>query len=232
ALGEKVWVKGIISSELGVPGRRVLFTEHHAAHAAAAFLTMPTREAAILTADGVGEWATLTVGRGRRRPGGEASLSILREVRFPHSLGMLYSTFTAFLGFEINEGEYKMMGLASYGRPRFADDVRKVIRRTPDGAFALDLAYFDFHAGASRAYSGKLVDLFGPPRDPEEPIDLGTPRGLRYADVAASVQAVLEEVLVDIARRLRAETGLPDLCLGGGVALNGCANARLLAESG
>src|SRR5262249_54920999 len=126
ALGEKVWVKGIITSELGVPGGRVLFTEHHAAHAAAAFLTAPTREAAILTADGRGEWATLTVGRGRRGPGGPTSLSLLREVRFPHSLGMLYSTFTAFLGFPINEGEYKVMGLASYGRPRFADDVRKV----------------------------------------------------------------------------------------------------------
>jgi len=232
ALGEKIWVRGIISSELGVPGRRVLFTEHHQAHAAAAFLTMPTREAAILTADGVGEWATLTVGRGRRGAGGPASISLSRELRFPHSLGMLYSTFTAYLGFPVNEGEYKVMGLASYGRPRFADDVRKVVRRTPDGAFALELPYFDFPSSASRSYSRRFVDLFGPPRDPDEPIDLGTPEGMRYADVAASVQAVLEEILVDIARALHAETGLPDLCLGGGVALNGCANARLLAESG
>jgi carbamoyltransferase len=232
ALGEKIWVKGIIASELGVPGRKILFTEHHQAHAAAAFLTAPTDAAAILTADGVGEWATLTVGRGRREPGGPASIEILREVRFPHSLGLLYSTFTAFLGFPVNEGEYRVMGLASYGRPRFADDVRKVVRRTPDGAFELDLAYLDFHGGAARSYAPRFVDLFGPPRSPEVPIDLGTPEGMRYADIAASVQAVLEEVLVDIGRALRAETGLPDLCLGGGVALNGRANARLLAASG
>jgi carbamoyltransferase len=232
ALGEKVWVKGIIASELGVGGRRVLFTEHHQAHAAAAFLGTPAREAAILTADGVGEWATLTVGRGRRAPGGAASLELLREVRFPHSLGMLYSTFTAYLGFPVNEGEYRVMGLASYGRPRFADDVRKVIRRTADGAFELALEYFDFHAGAARSYSRRFEELFGPAREPGEPIDLGTPEGACAADVAASVQAVLEEVLVDVARALRAETGLPELCLGGGVALNGCANARILAEAG
>jgi carbamoyltransferase len=232
ALGEKVWVKGIIASELGVASRRVLFTEHHQAHAAAAFLTAPTREAALLTADGVGEWATLTVGRGTRRPAGAASMSLLREVRFPHSLGMLYSTFTAFLGFPVNEGEYKVMGLAAYGRPTFAADVRRLIRRTPDGAFALALEHFAFHTSATRSFSDRFVDRFGPPRPPHEAIDLGTPEGIRYADIAASVQLVLEEVLVDIARALHAETGLPDLCFGGGVALNGCANARLLAESG
>jgi carbamoyltransferase len=232
ALAEKVWVKGLITSELGVPGARVLFTEHHAAHAAAAFLTAPTRRAAILTADGVGEWATLTVGRGERPAGGPASITLEREVRFPHSLGLLYSTFTAFLGFPINEGEYRVMGLAAYGRPRFAAEVRKVIRRTPDGAFALSLEYFDFHARAERSYSDRFVDLFGPPRHPHRPIDLATAEGMRYADVAASVQAVLEEVLVDLARALRSETGLPDLCFGGGVALNGVANARILRESG
>jgi carbamoyltransferase len=232
ALGEKLWIKGIIASQLGVPGRRVLFTEHHQAHAAAAFLTAPTRRAAILTSDGVGEWATLSVGWGVREAGGVTALSLLREVRFPHSLGMLYSTFTAFLGFAVNEGEYKVMGLASYGRPTLADDVRKVIRRTADGAFVLELDYFDFHAGAARSFSDRFVALFGPPRDAREPIDLATAEGAHYADVAASVQAVLEEVLVDLARGLQRETGLADLCLGGGVALNGCANARLLAESG
>jgi carbamoyltransferase len=232
ALGEKVWIKGIITSELGVPGRRVLFTEHHQAHAAAALFTAPTRQAALLTADGVGEWATLTVGRAARQPGGRASLSLLREVRFPHSLGMLYSTFTAFLGFPVNEGEYKVMGLAAYGRPTFADDVRRMVRRTADGAFALALENFEFHTSATRSFSGRFVDLFGPPRRPHEALDLGTPEGMRYADVAASVQLVLEEVLVDIARALHLETGLPDLCFGGGVALNGRANARLLAESG
>jgi carbamoyltransferase len=232
ALGEKVWVRGIISSHLGVPGRKVLFTEHHQSHAAAAFLTAPTRRAAILTSDGVGEWATMTAGRGERRDDGSTAITLLREIRFPHSLGMFYSTFTAYLGFKVNEDEYKVMGLAGYGQPSLVDQVRKVIGRTPDGAFALDLDYFEFHSTAARSYSSRLVDLFGPPRSPYEPIDLATDAGRRFADIAASVQRVLEDTLVEIARALHAETGLPDLCLGGGVALNGVANARILAESG
>jgi carbamoyltransferase len=232
SLGEKLWVKGIISSQLGVPGRKVLFTEHHQSHAAAAFLTAPTRAAAVLTADGVGEWATLSVGRGAVHEDGRTELRAMREIRFPHSLGMLYSTFTAWLGFPVNEGEYKVMGLASYGRPVFADEVRKVLRRSPDGGFALDLSYFDYHLSARTSYSRKFVDAFGAPRDPWDPIDLQTDGGRHYADVACSVQRVLEDTLVDLARQLHEETGLDDLCLGGGVALNGCANARILRESG
>src|SRR6267154_3921335 len=232
SLGEKVWVRGIISARLGVPRSRIYFTDHHASHAAAAFLTAPSRRAAILTADGVGEWATLTVGQGERRADGAATITLDREIRFPHSLGMLYSTFTAYLGFAVNEGEYKVMGLASYGRPTMADAVRKVIRRTPDGAFRLDLDYFDFHTTAKRSFSIKFVELFGPPRDPFDPIDLDTAEGRLFADCAASVQLVLEDILVDTARALHRETGLPSLCLGGGVALNGVANQRILAESG
>jgi carbamoyltransferase len=230
-LSEKLWVRGIISSQLGVPRQKILFTEHHRSHAAAAFLTAPVRDAAILTADGVGEWAALTVGQGTRRPDLTA-ITLLREIRFPHSLGMLYSTFTAYLGFPVNEGEYKVMGLASYGRPTMADAVRKVVYRTSDGAFRLDLDYFDFHTTAKRSFSAKFVDLFGPPRDPFDPIDLGTPDGQRYADCAASVQRVLEDILVETAKSLHQETGLSDLCLGGGVALNGVANHRILQESG
>jgi len=231
SLSEKLWVRGIISSHLGVARDKILFTDHHRSHAAAAFLTAPVREAAILTADGVGEWATLTVGHGARGPD-KTAITLLREIRFPHSLGMLYSTFTAYLGFQVNEGEYKVMGLASYGRPTMADSVRKVIKRAPDGAFRLDLDYFDFHTSAKRSFSQQFVDLFGPPRDPFDPIDLTTAEGQRFADCAASVQLVLEDILVDIARALQRETGLADLCLGGGVALNGVANARILAESG
>ncbi len=230
--GEKAWIKGIIGSQLGVPGRKVLFTEHHQAHAAMAFLTAPTRRAAIMTADGVGEWATLSVGRGERADDGSTTLETLREVRFPHSLGMFYSTFTAFLGFAVNEGEYKVMGLASYGTPRFTDEVRRILRRTPDGAFALDLDYFEYHTTAERSFSSRLVELFGPPRSPHAPLDPRTEPGRRYADIAASVQRVLEDVLVDVARDLQRETGLSDLCFGGGVALNGCANARILREAG
>jgi carbamoyltransferase len=231
-LGEKVWVRGIISSQLGVPRQKIFFTDHHAAHAAAAFLTAPTRRAAILTADGVGEWATLTAGEGERRPDGGTDITLRREVRFPHSLGMLYSTFTAYLGFKVNEGEYKVMGLAAYGRPTMTELVRKVIRRLPDGAFALAPDFFEFQTTADRSYASKFVDLFGSPRHPYDPIDLESSEGRRFADCAASVQRVLEDTLVDIATQLRLETGLSDLCFGGGVALNGVANARILAEAG
>jgi len=232
SLGEKIWMRGIISSHLGVPGRKVFFTEHHQSHAATAFLTAPTRRAAIMTADAVGEWATLSVGDGERLPDGCTTIRRFREIRFPHSLGMLYSTFTAYLGFKVNEDEYKVMGLAAYGRPTMIEQVHKVIRPTPDGAFALDLDYFEFHTTAERSYSSRFVDLFGPPRNPYEPIDLDTAEGRRFADCAASVQRVLEDTVVGIAQALHRETGLTDLCLGGGVALNGVANARLLAESG
>ena len=231
SLGEKVWVRGIIASQVGVPRRKILFTDHHASHAAAAFLTAPTEQAAILTADGVGEWATLTTGKGTRS-GARTEISLDREIRFPHSLGLLYSAFTAYLGFPVNEGEYKVMGLAAYGRPAMIDKVKKVIRRTSDGAFALVPEYFDFLTAAEHSYSSKFVDLFGPPRHRYEPIDLESDEGRRFADCAASVQRVLEDVLVDVARELHRATGLRDLCFGGGVALNGVANARILAESG
>jgi carbamoyltransferase len=230
-LGEKLWVKGIIKSWLGVAGDKILFSEHHRSHAAAAMLTAPTRDAAILTADGVGEWATLTVGRGKRTAE-KVEVDLLREIRFPHSLGMLYSTFTAFLGFSVNEGEYKVMGLASYGQPRFADDVRAMIERTDDGGFRLDMTYFEYHTTAKRSFSHRFVDAFGPPRAPWEPLDPASDEGRRYADVAASVQHVLEEILVDLSTRLRKELDVADLCLGGGVALNGVCNARILRESG
>ena len=123
-LGEKLWIKGIIASHLGIPGKKILFTEHHQSHAAAAFLAQPARRAAILTADGVGEWATLSLGVGEKKTDGKVEIKLLRELHFPHSLGMLYSTFTAFLGFEVNEGEYKVMGLASYGKREFVEQVR------------------------------------------------------------------------------------------------------------
>ena len=232
ALGGKLWVKGIISSQLGIASRRILFTEHHRSHAAMAFFGSPATEAAILVADGVGEWATLSLGRGKVGADGKAAIEILRELRFPHSLGMLYSAFTAYLGFPVNEGEYKVMGLAAYGKPAFAELVRRIARRTENGGLELDLSYFDFHHTARRSYSQKLVDALGLAREPWDPVDLGTSEGARFADVAASVQLVLEEILLDLARGLRRETGLDDLCYGGGVALNGVANARILRESG
>jgi hypothetical protein len=211
ALGEKLWVKGIIISQLGVPRGKVYFTEHHQAHAAAAFFTAPTGRAALLTADGVGEWATLSVGRGERGPGG-AKVALQREIRFPHSLGMLYSTFTAYLGFEVNEGEFKVMGLAAYGTPSFASTVRKLLHRTADGAFELDLAYFEFQSSATRSFSARFLDAFGPARHPDDPLDIGSAEGKRFADIAASVQLVLEDVLANpgsSASSSRARRGMP-----------------------
>lgn len=135
----------------------------------------------------MGEWATLSVGRGEVKGDGTTSIEVLREVRFPHSLGMLSSTFPAFLGFEVDEGEYKVMGLASCGSPRFVDDVRKVVARMDDGAFALDMRYFDYHKTSERSLSLAFVALFGPPRKPHSPLDPTTESGGRYADIAASV---------------------------------------------
>ena len=232
SLGEKLWIKGIISSHLGVPGSKIFFTEHHQGHAAAAFYSSPAKRAAILTADGVGEWATLSLGVGEKKDDGSSSIKLLRELHFPHSLGMLYSTFTAFLGFEVNEGEYKVMGLASYGTPTHVEQVRKVISPGKNGAFSLDLDYFDFHTTAKRSYSDKFMKLFGRPRAPHEPLDPATPEGLHYANIAASVQRVLEDTLVEITKSLHQETGESVLCFGGGVALNGVANGRILRESG
>jgi carbamoyltransferase len=231
-LGEKLWVRGVIASQLGISTHKIRFTEHHQSHAAAAFLTAPTRHAALLTTDGVGEWSTLTVGHGVKRDDGTTGIRLLRELRFPHSLGLFYSAFTAYLGFAVNEGEYKVMGLAAYGRPSHVDKVRHVIQRTADGAFELDLSYFDFHSSVETSFSTRFADLFGRPRGAYEPIDLASEDGRRFADIAASAQYVLEEILVDIAKSLREETGLDDLCLGGGVALNGVANRRILEESG
>src|SRR5438309_10423508 len=139
-LAEKLWVKGLIRKRIGIPTERILFSGHHLSHAASAFYCSPYSEAAILTVDGVGEWATATFGVGRDR-----TIKLLGEICFPHSLGLLYSVFTAFLGFEVNEGEYKAMGMAPYGTPKYAYDVRKLIRRGDSGAFALDMDYFSYH---------------------------------------------------------------------------------------
>lgn len=200
--------------------RRIVFTEHHESHAASAFFPSPFEEAAVLTLDGVGEWATASygVGRGNR-------LELLRELRFPHSLGMLYSAFTYFCGFRVNSGEYKLMGLAPYGEPRYADLIRdKLVDIKPDGSLRLDLSYFDFCLG-QRMTSRKFDQLFGgPPRPPESPLTE------REMDLAASIQVVTEEIMLKMARHVHAETGLKNLCLAGGVALNCVGNGKILRE--
>ena len=221
-LGGKLDLRKTIRAEL--PGLRpdcpILFTEHHQSHAASAFYPSPFDEAAIVTIDGVGEWATTTIGQGRGR-----EIKILQELRFPHSLGLVYSAFTDYCGFRINSGEYKLMGLAPYGEPKFADAIRReLLDIKPDGSFWLNLDYFNFLRGTTMS-NEKFHALFGgPPRGPEEKIVQ------RHMDVARSIQLVTEEIMVRLARHAREITGMKNLCLAGGVALNCVANGIILRE--
>jgi carbamoyltransferase len=218
-LKKKLWMRGEIRRSLGYHGK-ILFLEHHESHAASAFLPSPFERAAILTTDGVGEWATASVGIGDGN-----KIRILKEIHFPHSLGLLYSAFTYFTGFKVNSGEYKLMGLAPYGDPRFADLIRsELIDLRPDGSFRLNLAYFDYAAGL-RMTGERFARLFGgPPRRPESQLTL------REMDLAASIQVVTEEAMLHMARHAREATGCEDLVLAGGVALNCVANGKILRE--
>src|SRR5262249_12868108 len=193
---------------------KLMFAEHHFSHAASAFYPSPFEEAAVLTLDGVGEWATTTAGVGR---GNE--LTITKEIHFPHSLGLLYSAFTYYTGFKVNSDEYKVMGLAPYGEPRYAKTIyEKLLDVRSDGSFRLDLDYFDYCPGLTMT-NARFDGLFGgPPRKPEERINQ------RHMDLAASVQVVTEEVVLKLASGLARETGMKNLCLAGGVALNCVAN--------
>jgi len=209
----------------GLDGRykgRYVFTEHHESHAASAFFPSPFEEAAILTVDGVGEWATAAwgIGRGNR-------IDLGHELRFPHSLGLLYSAFTYFAGFKVNSGEYKLMGLAPYGQPRYKDLIlERLVDLKPDGSFRMDMAYFNYCQGLTMT-GRRFNRLFGgPPRRPE------TPLTQREMDLAASIQAVTEEILLRMARHALSQTGMRHLVLAGGVALNCVANGRILRETG
>jgi len=218
-LKEKLWIPRTIKNELGYEGE-VLFAEHHQSHAAAAFLASPFDEAAILTLDGVGEWATATLGVGRGN-----QIELLREIRFPHSLGLLYSAFTYYLGFKVNSAEYKVMGAAPYGTPRHVDTILKeLIDLREDGSFKLNMRYFAYDYGLTMT-NQRFADLFGHPRrDPESPMEEF------HWDMAASVQAVTEEVVLRMARDAHRRTGMRNLCMAGGVALNCVANGRIVRE--
>jgi len=218
-LGSKLWVRSQIRQALGFDGE-ILFGEHHVSHAASAYFPSPFDDAAVLTADGVGEWACTTLGTGRG-----IDLEVTHEIRYPHSLGLLYSAFTGYLGFEVNEGEYKVMGMAAYGQPTRVDQVRKLISLAADGSFRLDMRYLGYHHGL-RSIDRAFVDLFGPPRVP------GAELEQHYADIAASIQAVTEQAMLGLARRARELSGSDNLCMAGGVALNVLANAEILRSSG
>jgi carbamoyltransferase len=215
----KIWLKAEIRKVLDYAGP-ILFPEHHESHAASAFFPSPYPEAAFLTVDGVGEWTTTSygVGRGNR-------VEMHAEIRFPHSLGLLYSAFTYYAGFKVNSGEYKLMGLAPYGEPKFKDVIlRELIDLKADGSFKLNLEYFNFAVGLTMT-SRKFETLFGdPPRQPESRLTQ------RDMDLARSIQEVTEEIMYRMARHVRIQTGQKSLCLAGGVALNCVANGRLLRE--
>ncbi|MGD9077101.1 MAG: carbamoyltransferase [Desulfobacteraceae bacterium] len=218
-LGQKLHMPKVIQREIGYDGD-VLFTEHHEAHAASAFYPSPFEEAAILTMDGVGEWATASFGFGKGK-----EITLLKELHFPDSLGLLYSAFTYFTGFKVNSGEYKLMGLAPYGEPRYKDLILKeLVDIKEDGSLRLNLSYFDF-LGGLRMTNRRFAKLFGgPPRKPETGITE------REMDIAASIQAVTEEVVMKMVNHVYEETKMKYLCLAGGVALNCVANGRLLRE--
>ncbi len=224
-LREKLFQKQIIARELkklsaNFDVEKLLFTEHHLSHAASAFYPSPFEEAAVLTMDGVGEWATMTLAIGKGN-----DLKVHKELHFPHSLGLLYSAVTYYIGFKVNSGEYKVMGLAPYGEPRFAKlMLEKLIDLKEDGSFQLDQSYFNYGVGLTMT-NDRFAALFGEPvRKPEQLLTQF------HMDMAASVQAVTEEIVLRLARSVRAETGMNNLCLAGGVALNCVANGKLLRE--
>lgn len=205
----------LLADNTGYRGE-LLYCEHHLSHAASCFYASPFEEAAILTVDGVGEWATTGQfhGTGNR-------IEAVREIHYPQSLGMFYAALTAYLGFEVNEGEYKVMGLASYGKPTYDDKVAELIALNADGSFRLDLSFFDYTNSFDRMFSPKLVGLLGPPRLPSDPVER------RHMDIAASVQRRVEEALVNLVRSMREASSSRNLCMAGGVAHNVVANSRI-----
>src|SRR3990167_5940812 len=214
-LGDKLWVRSIIAEELKIDSKKILFVPHHVSHAASAFYPSGFEKAAILTMDGVGEWTTTTYGVGDGN-----ALEIHDEIKFPHSLGLLYSVFTAFLGFEVNDGEYKVMGMAPYGKPKYLDRVRKLVKTYADGSYRLNMEYFTYHRSADHAYSAKFVELFGKPRPRdmhfftkksgypsyfgEKPQNWAELCELnhKYADIAASIQTFTEETILRLANHV------------------------------
>ncbi len=222
-ISDKLWIKSMMSRELGVPRSKLLFADHHVSHAASSFFTSPFEESAILTVDGAGEWTTSTMGIGRGN-----KVEVIKEMRFPHSLGLLYSAFTAYCGFEINEGEYKLMGMHPYGQPKYVDKIYEILHVAEDGSLWHDMRYFQYHHSTNDTLSKAFEDHFGRPRrDPKLQDKSLDPF---YCDMAASIQRVTEEILLKMITHLHQLTGMKNLCLAGGVALNSVANYKLLRK--
>lgn len=246
-LKEKLWVKNEIMNKTGIDPRKIIFADHHMSHAASTFYTSPFKEAAVLTVDGVGEWTTTTLGKATsyyEGETGENKIDLFAEQKFPHSLGLLYSTFTAWLGFRVNNGEYKVMGMSPYGDAKYLDKIYKVLNVDDQtGAYSLNMEYFDYQRSIERSYSGKFIKEFGAARVPDSEFFTtrtnpeltdntpGVKENQFYADIAASIQAVTEETLIKILHYLHEQTGMSKLVMAGGVALNTKANWRLLNET-
>ena len=244
-LFDKMWIKSQIKDFMKIDEKKIFFSDHHLSHAASSYFCPPFEDSAVVTFDGVGEWATTTVGYGSG-----VNISVDKEIRFPHSIGLLYSAFTAFLGFEVNEGEYKVMGMAPFGKPKYIDKVREVVKQFDDGSFWLNSKYFSFHNSTNKSYTKKFEKLFGTPRQPEQPFfteETGYPsyfgdpstdmeksiqNNQYYADVASSIQLVTEELILNLLRNVRKGSSSQNLCLAGGVALNSAVNGKILKEVG
>jgi carbamoyltransferase len=243
-LKEKLWIKPKIAEFLNISEDRILFSNHHISHAASSLFCAPFEKAAILVVDGVGEWSTTTLGTGAGnfKEDNKNSLNILKKIEFPHSIGLLYSVFTAFLGFKVNNGEYKVMGMSAYGEPKYRDKIYNLIKINKDGSFKLNMEYFSYHYSTKYSFNRKFIALFGAPREREAEFTLSKnnretasnedlKKDKRFADIAASIQKVTEDILIKIAKHLYELTKLDNLCLAGGVFLNCIANYRLLQET-
>jgi len=239
-LFDKLWVSNVIQSTLNISRDKIVFSNHHLSHAASSFYCSPFEKSAIVTFDGVGEWATTTYSEGNQN-----KITMQKEIKFPHSVGLIYSIFTAFLGFEINEGEYKVMGMAPYGIPKYKEKVRKVIDSNDDGSFSINPKYISYHYSTTKSYSNEFKKLFGEPRKPntlfftentgfpkyfgEKPNDYEDQIKLNqyHADIAASIQSVTEDIVIFLLNQIPAEKNDYNLCLAGGVALNSVINGKI-----
>ncbi len=225
---DKLWMKGKLAELSGISPEKIVFSQHHLSHACSSYFCSEYNEAAILTIDGVGEWATTTIGHAKGN-----QIKLLEEIRFPNSIGLLYSTLTAFLGFEVNEGEYKVMGMASYGQPKYVEQIKQMFKLNDDASFYNVEKFYAYLYDPAKSYTQELEKLLGKPRergdrffvDPEN-----TERDQHYADIARSLQVITEDAVLALARRAQELTGSKNLCFSGGVALNCVANARILRE--
>ena len=239
-LFDKLWIRNVIQNSLDIPKEKIVFSNHHLSHAASSFYCSPFNKAAIVTFDGVGEWATTTFSEGNKN-----TIKMKKEIKFPHSIGLIYSVFTSFLGFEINEGEYKVMGMAPYGTPKYTDKVRKIINSNQDGSFYVNPKYISYHYSTKNSYSKKFLSLFGKPRQSDSlfftnktgyPKYFGNkPKDYKhqmqsnqyYADIAASIQKVTEEIIISLINKIPAKEYDFNLCMAGGVALNSVINGMI-----